>query len=71
MARESLNNAAIRKISQAFLPPPGPAKIKSSSEHRKYAQFHSKRRVVLGMDHSSPGSDLLDIHQTRVSRTWA
>lgn len=71
MARESFNNAAIKKLSEAFLSPPGPAKIKSSSEHRKYAQFHPERRAVLGMDHSSPGSDLLEIHQTCLSRAWA
>jgi hypothetical protein len=40
MARERFNNAAITELSQAFLPLPGPAKIKSSSEHRKYAQAH-------------------------------
>lgn len=44
---ESFNNVVIRKISQAFLPPPGPKKIKSSSEHRKYAHFPPKRHVVL------------------------
>lgn len=45
---ESFNNAVIRKISRAFLPLPGPEKMKSSSEHRKHARFHPKRHVVLG-----------------------
>lgn len=67
---KGFNRAAARKIGLSFPPLPGPEKVKSSSEGRTHAHSHPKGRVALGMDRSSPRSDLMEIHHTCLSWAW-